>query len=606
MTTIVEVLERALQDLLPSFKKIMSQGVNSRRGPFQAAFEGVHSIEGKQITIQIALPKHFPIEKPMIFLKNPKVLGFLPHIEKDGFICYSFDEGLLLDRSNPFGIIQEAFFRAENTLQDGISRKNHDDFLKEFESLWSRQEKIVKVDTLFSPRDDFQQILVFMDNKREKTVFVNNLDSGTKRTLNTLYKCDVANEFQSLRGIYIPLREGADVKPPPYWKFWDIKQLRKIIFENITSSTKRKLNAYLKKRTFNKNDKEYMLISIPLGQEQKILIGILLKDFSKKQNVKMMYPIQHPLKKVQCNFSVIPLTIKRHDKEYLLNRTQGNNRLVGKRVTIIGLGSLGSRIAFELARAGVTSVTLIDKDRIDIDNIYRHELGANSLYWRFDNKFSSISKAEALKMELNNHFPFLEIEYEIADVLDLMEEEIDLILNADLIIVALGSPTVELHFNERFYKIEEAPPVIYTWIDPLGIGGHALLTNNNKKEGCFQCLFTHPEENEYLIPNKASFAAPEQFFGKTLAGCESMFTPYGSIDALQTAITATRLAVDNLNQKVIGNPLRSWKGDSNELLTQEYKVSKRYGLSSEQLYDSRYLYQAGNCSVCGSVNQHEF
>lgn len=605
MTTI-KALEGALQDLLPSFKKIMSQEVNSRRGPFQAAFEGVHSIEGKQITLQIALPKYFPIEKPMIFLKNPKVLGFIPHIEKDGFICYSFDEGLLLDRSNPFGIMKEAFFRAEHTLREGILRKNYDDFHKEFESLWSRQEKISMADTLFSPDNDFHKILVFRDDKTGKTVFVNKLDNGTKRTLKTLYKCDVEKEFQIMQGIYIPLREGAKVKPPPYWDFWGIKQLRNIIFENITSSTKRRLNAYLKKRTLNKSDKEYMLISIPLGQEQKILIGILLKDFSKKQNVKMMYPVQHPIKKVQCSFSIIPLTIKRHDKEYLLNRTQGNKRLVGKRVTIIGLGSLGSRIAFELARAGVTSFTLIDKDRIDIDNIYRHELGASSLYWKIDNKFSSISKAEDLKKELNNHFPFLEVEYEIADVLELMNEDKDLILDADLIIFALGNPTVELHLNEWLYKIEEAPPVIYTWLDPLGIGGHALLTNNQKKDGCFQCLFTHPEENEYMIPNKASFAAPNQFFGKTLAGCESMFTPYGSIDALQTAITATRLAVNTLNRNVIGNPLLSWKGDSNEFLIQEYKVSKRYALSSEQLFNSRYLYKAENCSICGSVNQNVF
>lgn len=605
MVLVLEMMESDLQDCFPSLRKVPIKEVQSNRGPFQYAFEFQHTIEGKLLTIQIALPKRFPLDKPMFFLKNPKVLGFLPHIEKDGFVCYSFDEGLLLDQSNPSGIVREAFIRAETTLCEGILKINHKDFLKEFESLWSRQKNIVLVDTIFSPGDCFEKILVFVDEKSGKTVFVNKLDDENKRVLKTLYKCDVLKEFQTYRGIYIPLREGTDIIPPTYWDFWDIKQIKKVIFNNITSSTKRKLNTYIKKQTFKRNEKEYILISIPLGKEQKILIGILLKDFTKQKSGKIIYPFQHPLKRVQCTFSIFPLTVKRHDKEYLLNRTLGNNRLLGKKVTVVGLGSLGSRIVFELARAGVTDFTIIDKDKIDIDNIYRHELGADSLYWRLDNKFSPISKAEAMKVELNHRFPYLNVEYETADVLDLMDEEKEIIINSDLIIVALGSPTIELYLNEKFFRMENIPPVIFTWIDPLGVGGHALLTNNQQKKGCFRCLYTHPDDSNHLIQNKASFAASDQFFGKTLAGCESMFTPYGSMDALQTAITATRLAVNTLNQHVIGNPLISWKGDGDELLAQGFRVSNRYGFTSEQLYDSRYLYKADNCSVCGSVSQHE-
>jgi molybdopterin-synthase adenylyltransferase len=600
MRELEETIEYGLHELFSSVKRIPSYEVNSKRGPFQAAFEGSFAIEGKMVTMQVALPKRFPLEKPMFFLKNPKALGFLPHIEKDGFICYSHDEGLLLDQSNPSGIIKEAFHRAEITLRDGILKRNQADFLKEFESFWSRQEKTQRVDTLFSPSDTFEKMMVFMDEKTGKTVIVDNLDSGTKRYLQTLYKCDVLKDFRSYSGIYIPLREGTNIKPPAYWEFWDIKQIRKMIFDNITSSTKRKLNSYLKKRMFKRNDREYVLISIPLEKGQKILFGILFSDFKKRGNVKRSYPFQHPLKKAQSAFSITPLTIKRHDREYLLNRTIGNNRLIGKKVTLIGLGSLGSRIAFELARAGVTSFTLIDKDVLDVDNIYRHELGAKSLYWRLENRFSTISKAEALTMELYNHFPNLNIEYEIADVLDLMEEDRQLIINSDLIIVALGSPTVELYLNEQFHQMGGAPPVIYAWLDPLGIGGHSLLTKNQQNGGCFRCLFTHPDDANHLIPNKASFAAPDQFFGKTLAGCESVFTPYGSMDALQTAIIATRLAVKTLNGEEKGNPLLSWKGDATELLSQGFRVSKRYELSSEQLFDSRYQYKVEHCPVCGN------
>ena len=77
-------------------------------------------------------------------MKEQKEVGFIPHTEPDGFICYSYDEGLLLDQSNPFGIVEESFQRAIQTLKDGVFQKNNQDFIKEFEALWSRQ-KVAKV-----------------------------------------------------------------------------------------------------------------------------------------------------------------------------------------------------------------------------------------------------------------------------------------------------------------------------------------------------------------------------------------------------------------------------------------------------------------------------
>ncbi|PLT29291.1 E2/UBC family protein [Peribacillus deserti] len=594
------VLNLGLHELLNAVKEISSFNISSTRGPFKKAFEGTYAIGGKDITIQLALPVRFPIEKPMLFLKDPQVLGFLPHIEKDGFICYSHDEGLLLDSSNPSGILKEAFQRAERTLRDGITGINKRDYLVDFEVLWSRQSEVMRIDSLFSPGNTFERILVFFDENTGKTVIVKNTDNATAQSLKTLYKCDVVKEFTSYRGIHIPLRDGAQVKPPSYWDFWNIKQLRKIVNENISSGTKKNLKSYLEKTKFKTQDKEYIFISIPIEKGQRAFVGILLTDFKRIRHIKTSYPFSHPLKQIHATFSVTPLSVKRHDTEFLLNRTLGHNKLIGKKVTLIGLGSIGSRIALELGRAGVSFIKLIDKEILDVDNIYRHELGTSSLYWKAEKAYNNISKAEGLKIELLQHFPSLNINYEMEEVLTLMEEQKNFILDSDIIIVALGSPTVELELNKRFYNMDCAPPIIYTWLDPLGLGGHTLLTNNQKKEGCFQCLYTHVENNNILIPNRASFAAPDQFFGKTLTGCESVFTPYGSLDALQTAILASRLAIKTLQGQERGNPLLSWKGEDKEVLSQGKKVSDRYKLTNEQLFEYRYLYRAENCPVCGT------
>lgn len=588
-----------LHEVLSFVKEVSPLNHRSNRGPFLSIFEGEHTINGNEIVIEVALPKRFPTEKPMFFLKNPKVIGFLPHIEKDGFICYSHDEGLLLDQSNPSGIVKEAFRRADKTLRDGISGLNYGDYLKEFEVLWSRQDMLKKVDSLFSPGDTFEKIRIFFDEKRNKTVIVNTKDEKTTQILKTLYKCDVEREFISYQGIHIPLRKNSQVKPPSYWEFWNLKYLRKIIFNHINSSTKQRLRSYLKNSKINSQHKEYILISIPIENDQRIFFGILLENFQKSKQVKSNYPFRHPLKKIQCSFSMVPLSVKRHNQEFLLNRTQGQNQLIGKKVTLVGLGSLGSRIAFELARAGITSFMLIDKDILDIDNIYRHELGSDSLYWRLEDRYVGITKAEAMKLRLQKQFPSLVVDYEAADVLDLIEEEKKKILESDMVILALGAPTVEQTLNKIFHSIKDSPPIMYTWIEPLGLGGHALLTNNKSKKGCFHCLFTDIENSSILIPNRASFVAPDQVFLKTLAGCDSVFTPYGSLEALQTAILASRLAIKALQEKEKENPLLSWKGEADEVLSQGKRVSERYALTSEQLFNYRYLYKTENCPICG-------
>src|SRR5207247_4678907 len=52
-----------------------------------------------------------------------------------------------------------------------------------------------------------------------------------------------------------------------------------------------------------------------------------------------------------------------------------------KRVLVAGLGSGGSTVALELAKAGVRLFTLIDPDRIEESNLIRHECDDRYLGW---------------------------------------------------------------------------------------------------------------------------------------------------------------------------------------------------------------------------------
>ena len=72
---------------------------------------------------------------------------------------------------------------------------------------------------------------------------------------------------------------------------------------------------------------------------------------------------------VECELSYIP------SKEDLYSRNKGLlelNLLENKRVMIVGLGSFGSQIAIELAKAGVGQFALFDFDRVELHNLARH------------------------------------------------------------------------------------------------------------------------------------------------------------------------------------------------------------------------------------------
>lgn len=53
---------------------------------------------------------------------------------------------------------------------------------------------------------------------------------------------------------------------------------------------------------------------------------------------------------------------------------QRNNAVAGKRVAIVGCGSMGSKVASTLARAGVTKFFLVDGDVMKVENLVRNDL----------------------------------------------------------------------------------------------------------------------------------------------------------------------------------------------------------------------------------------
>ena len=120
------------------------------------------------------------------------------------------------------------------------------------------------------------------------------------------------------------------------------------------------------------------------------------------------------------NVSYIP------SRENIFSRSKGIlevGALTDKRVLIIGLGSFGSQIAIELAKAGVGNFALMDFDRVELHNLSRHTATVRDLGRLKTNVIKEAilgknpyAKVEKFPVDVNKELPLLYREVEKADL----------------------------------------------------------------------------------------------------------------------------------------------------------------------------------------------
>ena len=522
-------------------------------------------IFGARTSFYFGVKKSFPLSLPYIYLVPWDSFGIIPHVETDGYVCYAQKEGSVLNFEDIEGLTHESITMAVQIVMDGTSGKNHRDFIDEFGAYWDRLNKAKDITSIVSPGDQVKKVHLYKE-KSGKRYFAD--DNGSFREFLRLPACKIWNPHPA---IYVPLKTGTIIPPPHPDGFWDLSQIRKIIFDNLDPCHKSQLLPLISKP----HHEETILLGLPNTSGGKTLFGIWFKGIN----------YEHPLKDGGIVGELVPLTVTRRDKEYLLPRGGSNLALRKKRVLLLGCGSVGGFIANELTRAGILQLTVLDKEALSHENLFRHILGKKQV---------RKNKVDGIKVDIEGRLPFVEVNpipLSLEDALDSGKIKVG---DFDLIISALGNVTVELAFNKHVHGID-SPPVIFTWLEPYGIGGHAVLTMlNGAGKKCLNCLY-EPEDDD--IRCRVSFAEKGQSFAKNIDGCRSAFTPFGSLDAMKTAELATRLAIATLNGDIKTNLIRSWRGDATNFLESGKKLSARYSASTDHFIEIA-DYARKDCPVC--------
>ena len=163
---------------------------------------------------------------------------------------------------------------------------------------------------------------------------------------------------------------------------------------------------------------------------------------------------------------------------------EGQQRLGAGRVAIVGCGATGSALASSLARAGVGTLRIIDRDYVEASNLQRQSL--------FEEKDAteSLPKAIAAARKIAAFNSEITVE---ARVEDLVPGNINVLLEGMDVIID-GTDNFETRYLVNDYAVKNSLP----WIYAAAVGSYGVTLNVLPgKTACLACIF--PETPQGMV-----------------------------------------------------------------------------------------------------------
>jgi len=508
----------------PNFDQVFIGEVQSEFGPVKVRIEDIFEE-------LIPYPKAYIVELPPE-LENK----FLPHLNSDKSLCYLDEETTslwVIDPETTLATFVEAInTRIQEWGKDTITSR---DFQQELTSYWKGEYQVFDVsnDRESGMYAFYKRLSI---NGKEETEVVL---SSTIEDANQWIKKRRGEKSQST-GIFIPV----DFRQPPavpHHIDWPPKNFSGFI-NWLSSVDPHAKNSLVHKIVKYVDKKGIIFISFRYQEEDigfsvdmtKESIPIIQRLNPKRSSAKRPQKRQSNIH--QSTSSIAKLTrsfiranVKDVSSSFVVKRnrnTANDEGLEGKRVALIGCGTIGSYTAHSLIQIGAGSgakgeLHLYDDDILGPGNLGRHLLGVEYLQEQ---------KSFALKYFLDNQG----IANSIFGHGNFCKE--DIVKRWDVIIDATGHTEFSLNLSRWVNTANwnsKRPALIHGWVDAYGLASRALL--NTAGTACFGCLTsenggTRKPRFELFKPGNEPTHA-EQF----RRGCGKTYMPFSAQPSLSAA-----------------------------------------------------------------------
>lgn len=548
---------------------------------------------GVAVYVNVLLPPAFPDALPKVAVSVDRFPKRIAHVEDSGNVCVAPSTNVLLDADRPADLVAEALRRATEVLDKGMLGETDADLEAEFQAYWIPTES-TPVLNLCDADGPARQIVICELTGSSKLVDQSWMVADRTEDIKA-WAGNVSANLASIRhGLFIPVNASVPLALPNQpTTVRDIAQL----ISRYGSLAGQQLFGHAIERADYPQLLVLSMPAVPVGAGRRLAAILIMRPDpdllrqAARGSWRGRIPAARVLSKIGRS-AVGRLNLKRVDRAHLAARGGVTTRLAGATVTVVGIGAVGSEIARNLAALGVGHLRLVDQDDMNPENVHRHALGMNS---------TGFNKAMALTVGLRSSFPHLGIDCRTSRVEELFTSEPTFLLEADLIVLATGEETLERRLNRL---LQEAPPRMHTWLEPLGIAGHAFACGGGAgaavPRGCFECLY-RPDDTLGLT-NRTALTAPGQQIRRSVAGCAGTFSPFSPLDARRTAVDAAELAARLLTRAAAPPVLISWRGVHTDFEGSGYRLSGRAAqiLPGARVEVSGVALVREDCPVCGA------
>src|SRR5438477_9715798 len=154
----------------------------------------------------------------------------------------------------------------------------------------------------------------------------------------------------------------------------------------------------------------------------------------------------------------------------------GQKALLSAQVAIVGCGATGSALAALLARAGVGTLRIIDRDYVEPSNLQRQSLFDES------DAAESLPKAIAAARQIAAFNSEITVEPKVEDIVPSNVQS----LLADVDLILDGTDNFETRYLINDYAVESSRP----WIYSAAVGSYAVTLNVVPgQSACLACIF---------------------------------------------------------------------------------------------------------------------
>ncbi|HEX3353405.1 MAG TPA: ThiF family adenylyltransferase [Terriglobales bacterium] len=220
---------------------------------------------------------------------------------------------------------------------------------------------------------------------------------------------------------------------------------------------------------------------------------------------------------------------------------EGQRQLAASHVTLVGCGATGSALASLLARAGVGSIRIVDRDYVEPSNLQRQSLFDES------DAAQSLPKAIAAARKIAAFNSQIVIEPQVAD---LVPANIESLLHGAKLILD-GTDNFETRYLLNDYAVHAVVPWVYT----AAVGSYGVTLNVLPGEtACLCCLFPEPPSGAFETCETAGILNSAVNLAASVAATEAIKILVGANSRLRRTLLSFDVWTNERAEVSAGNP----------------------------------------------------